>query len=173
MTIDELRTKAAKFQSSVHRRNLREYAGGILVIAFFVWFLFSSGNPIVRVGSGLIIMGSLYAGYQLFRKGSVKAVPAGMGLTNCLDFHRRSLERQHELLRSVWSWYLGPFLPGLAVFLLGGALASPNRMTGLAVFAISGTTMGLAFAWIARLNARAARLLQTEIDAVDRLRIES
>jgi len=50
---------------------------------------------------------------------------------SCIDFHRSELMRQHDLLATVWSWYLLPFTPGLVVFLIGlTQIAFPDRARG-------------------------------------------
>jgi hypothetical protein len=171
--MEELRKKANGFQKTIHRRNLREYAAILLVGFFFSTIAFTGGNPIVRVGAGLIIVGSLYVGYQLFRKGSAKPVPGELGVTTCLDFHRRALEQQYELLRNVWPWYLAPLVPGLAISLGGNALALPNKVASLAVFVVGGTAVALVFVGIARWNARAASRLLVEIESLNKLRAAS
>lgn len=169
MSIEELRTRAGKFRSTIRWRNLREYAAGLVVAAAFSPLLFSGGNAIVRVGAGLIILGSVYAAYRLHRSGSARPVPSRLGLASCIEFHRSELARQYDLLRGVWKWYLGPLIPGLAVFLAGDAAVSPTPLGAVAVFALGGTVAGLVFFWIGRMNARAALGLRREIEALDTL----
>lgn len=36
-----------------------------------------------------------------------------------IDAHGAELVRQRDALRSAWLWYIGPLLPGLALFLWG------------------------------------------------------
>jgi hypothetical protein len=46
-------------------------------------------------------------------------LPEDLGVTASIEFHRRELVRQRDMLRSVWRWYIAPIVPGLAVFLAG------------------------------------------------------
>jgi hypothetical protein len=43
-------------------------------------------------------------------------LPAEMGREYGIAFYRRELEKQRDLLRGIWKWYLGPLIPGLALF---------------------------------------------------------
>jgi hypothetical protein len=172
MSIEELRGRARKFQSTIRWRNLREFGAGIAALAIFAPYLFLAGNPIVRTGAGLSMVGILYTVWQLHRKGSAQPVPAEMGLTNYIEFHRSELRKQYDLLRRVWFWYLIPLLPGLAVFLAGNAMAVDSRVWGIAVFGFGAAVVGAVFARIARLNARAASAMRREIDALDVLQMQ-
>jgi hypothetical protein len=107
-------------------------------------------------------------GFQLHRRGSAASAPAALGLTTGLDFYRKELERQRALLSSVWRWYLGPFIPGLAVITLGAAIANPARSPHAWTFAGSyAVVVALAFWLVARLNQRAADKLQGQIDELN------
>ena len=69
-----------------------------------------------------MIAGALTVMFELHRRGSARTAPADLGLSTCIDFHRKSLERQRDALRTVWIWYLLPFVPGLAIFEIGSAI---------------------------------------------------
>ena len=76
-----------------------------------------------------MIVGTLFMVYTLHKRGSARTVSAEFELRTCMDFHRKELQRQRDLLRDVWSWYLLPFVPGMLVFragLLEQALERPN-----------------------------------------------
>jgi hypothetical protein len=167
MTLDEIRAKAHKFQRKIVFRNLREYAAIVVVIAFFG---FSMGKypPLMRAGAGLCIAGGLYVAYQLHRRGSAKTVAGDLAPASCLDFHRRELERQRDLLQGIWSWYLGPLIPGLALLVVGAGMANPGHSRNAWRFlSIYSSAVALAFHFVARLNRRAAQRLQRRIDELD------
>src|ERR1700756_3107683 len=71
--MEEIQRRAARFERRIRNRNLREYAGGAAVIAVFaleVW---------CRPGwqsapAWLLIAGTVYALFQLHRRGSVGPV---------------------------------------------------------------------------------------------------
>jgi hypothetical protein len=164
MPLDEVRRKARAFEKAILRRNALEYAAGIVVVVFFGWHAWAAGETGVRVGSGLIVGGMFYVACQLYRRGSVQTLPADSALTTCLDFHRKELERQRDLLRGVWSWYLLPLVPGLIVFLGGAFQATPDGLWR--VGPVAGFCAAL-FLAVGKLNQNAARALQREIDALD------
>jgi hypothetical protein len=92
-------------------------------------------------------------------------MPADMGLTNCLQFHRGELERQRDLLQGVWKWYLGPMIPGVILFYLGPVLAQPERASR-ALWPFAATVVF--FVLIGELNRHVARKFQARIDALER-----
>jgi hypothetical protein len=168
MSLDEIRKKAQKFQHRIRWRNLREYSAAVFVVGIFGFYIWHFHNLFHRIGSGLVIAGTLYVVSQLHKRGSARTAPTDMALTTCLDFHRRELERQRDLLRGIWSWYLGPLIPGLAVFTLGGATANPNHpLRAWTITALNAALAALVFFLIGALNQKAARKLQRQIDELD------
>ena len=178
-TPDELRLNMNKFERTIARRNLGEYLAAALVIAIFTYYAWRFPTLTLRVGCGLIVLGAIYVIYQLHRKASARPVPADMGLRSCVDFQRTELERQRDALRSVWSWYLLPFVPGMCIFLLGlfqfamritEAAGRPfHAGIAIAAFALVAGCVGIVFLAVWRLNRWAANKLQAEIDELDRL----
>ena len=168
--------KMDKFERRIFWRNMREYAAGVVVIASFGYYGWKLHGLLVRLGAGLIIAGALTVMFELHRRGSVRTAPADLGLSTCIDFHRKSLERQRDALRTVWTWYLLPFVPGLAVFEIGSAMnqwkAHPVGLGHLVTsLLISGGIIAAVFFGVLRLNQWAAGKLQKRIDeliALDR-----
>jgi hypothetical protein len=79
--------------------------------------------------------------------------------------------RQREALRTVWSWYLAPFVPGMLVFLAGVSFTEANPAplsVRLGVFLAGLGIMAAVFAAIAWINALAVKKLDAEIAALDR-----
>jgi hypothetical protein len=91
-------------------------------------------------------------------------MPAGMGLASCLEFHRDELARQRDLLASVWTWYLLPFVPGAACVFIGRFIEHPERWPWLA---LSFLFVALVFVGVGVLNTRVARSLQHKIDELE------
>lgn len=171
---EDFRCKLDKFERRVFWRNAREYAAGVFVIAGFGYFGWKLSGLLVRVGAGLIIAGTLFVMYELHRRGSVRTAPADLGLSTCIDFHRRSLERQRDALRAVWTWYLLPFVPGLVVFEIGSAMsqwaAHPSGLAQLVTrFLISGGIVAAVFFGVWKLNQWGAAKLQKRIDELTAL----
>ncbi len=171
--VEELRRRARRFERRIAWRNLREYAAGALVAGVFGSCAWTAPALLVRLGSVLVIAGVLFALATLHVRGASGSAPAELAFSPCLEFHRRQLERQRELLRGVWTWYLLPPVPGLAVFLAGllaWTLAQPNapahRPLIAGVFLATAAGCALVLAGVARLNRRAARNVQHELDAL-------
>lgn len=171
---NDLRRKLDKFERRVLWRNLREYAAGLMVIVGFGYFGWKLHGLLVRLGAGLIIAGAVTVMLELHRRGSVRTPPAELGLSTCIDFHRKSLERQRDALRTVWTWYLLPFVPGLAVFELGSAINQwKAHPVGLEHFVlaslVSPAIVAAVFFGVWRLNQWAAGKLQKRIDELTEL----
>jgi hypothetical protein len=163
--LDEIRRRARKLQRRVARRNLREYAAAFVVVAFFGWALIHRLHPLERTGLALCIAGVLYVCYRLHRSGSAKGLPQEAGSTAGLQFYRRELERQRDLLRGVWRWYIGPLIPGLAVLTLASAIVNPGHLGHPRLFAAGYAAFaGLVLYLIGKWNRRAAARLQRQIE---------
>jgi len=168
MSIDEIRRKAGRFEHRIWWRNAREYAAMVLVMVCFGYYLYKFPHPAERAGSMLVIAGTLYIGWQLHKRASVRSAPVETGFTTCLEFHVRELERQRDALNSLWRWYLGPMIPGLVVFVAALTVSgrAPERQQPalialwLAIFAAS-------FWGVWKMNQRAARKLQRRIDELN------
>jgi hypothetical protein len=170
LTLEELRKRGDRFHSQIARRNLREYLVMALLIPYFGYFAWTSPLPLMRVGNGLMIAGLLYMTYQLHRRAAAADAPAEMAWNTCLAFHRAELERQRDALNSVWKWYLGPLVPGMATILAAGCIAAFPRSTvaGILVL-VCGGAAAVGLWWMGRLNRRAAAGIQRQIDALDAL----
>ena len=170
MPLEEIRRRAGKFARRIRWRNAREYAATVIVVAVFGYYIQAVPGAVARAGSVLTIAGALYVAWQLHRRASSESAPAAAAFEDCLGFHRRELERQRAALASVWRWYLGPLVPGLAVFIAGTALAVPipvryRVLTAAIMLAIAGVVFWL----VAKLNSVGARKLQTQIDELQAL----
>jgi hypothetical protein len=167
MPLEEIRRKARQFEKRIRRRNLREYIAGGAGIIIFTVYLFIFKSPTARAGSALIIAGMLCILFQLYKRATPGTLPADLALTASLDFHRRELVRQRDLLRTVWLWYVGPIVPGIVVFGMGvkPAHGSASLLNAVPFFTILGVVL-----W---LNYRAAQRLTRQIAEIDNLESQS
>lgn len=169
MSLEDLRYKSARFESCIRARNRRETIASIFTIGIFGFYLYWFPTPLARAGSILTIAGVLYMIYQINRRGAPAHAPADAGFETCVAFRRHELERHRDLLRSVWSWYLGPIIPGLVVFFAGALAAKIHNPVdwwkAVPVALVTGGALWTA-AW---LNHRWADRLQRQIDELDRL----
>jgi hypothetical protein len=174
MSLADVHLHAQKFQSRVRLRNTIEYVAAAFVVVFFAWTALTVPEPIVQAGAGLIMAGALYVCWQLYRLGrSATRGELNAAAESWAAFHRGELARQREALRTVWSWYLAPFVPGMLVFLAGVSFTEANPApfpARLAVFLVGAGLMAAVFAVIAWINALAAKKLDAQIAALDQAR---
>jgi len=168
MSIDQIRVNAGSFQRKIQARNVREYVAAIAVVVFCSFEVWRAGDLLVRIGFGLIIAGTFYMIWHLLSKGFWQPLPEDAGLSSCIEFQRRQLEQQRDLLSSVWRWYLGPMIPGMAVLLFAFGRANPGHLKHPALVVVPEAMFFVAVAVvIAMLNGSAARRLQRQIDELN------
>lgn len=178
MSVAEIRGKAHAFERNIRVRNGIEYSAAVIVLISFGYQTFVGPNIYMRAGALLIVLATFFIVYFLHTRGSARNVPEELGLSASLDFHRASLERQRDLARSIWRWYLLPFVPGMAMTLFGFAVRdgvflnqpapiSEQGAGGLAIFVLA-VAMVAFFFFVNALNNRWARKLQAQIDALEK-----
>ena len=161
ISLDEIRQKAQRFERRIARRNLREYVGAGFVVAGFGVVMWVVPSATVRVGAGLLIAAAIAVAYMIHLWGTATTLPSDLALRSALEFHRAELERQRDLLRSVWLWYLLPFAPGLLMLQVGQALAHPDRMSRIVAVSLA---MAAIMVGINELNRRVAARIQKHLD---------
>lgn len=139
MTPAQLRSRAAQFESAIHRHKLRDLVSFALVAAICAFGLFLH-NTVVRVGAALMILWALFSMYALHRFSSVDAAPGDSSAQTCAAYHQRHLERQRDIALS-WPWGIGLALPGFVLMVVGLGIGArhPNWiftvvMTGVFLF---------------------------------------
>src|SRR5687767_3044476 len=126
MALDEIRIHAGRFQRRIRFRNAIEYAAGLIVVPAFAAWAWTAPDVITKAGAALTVIGALFCLWQLHVRGGARPAPEASAAA-LLDFHRRELVRQRDALRSVWLWYLGPFVPGMLLIQLGDFLTPPKN----------------------------------------------
>ena len=163
---DELRVAAGRFQRRIFWRNVSEYLACAVVGLIFTFYLFQFPFPLMRTGSGLVIAGAVLVAWQLHRRASGQPGPSDRGAQSWLDYQRAQWARQRDALRSVATWYIGPFVPGVIVFRWG----VESELGPGGPFA-RGLTANLVIAAVLvaviLFNRYAARQLQQRIDRLD------
>ncbi len=168
MSIAEVQAKASVLHNKIRWRNMREYGAAAVVVLFFGYRFVETADLLVRVGMGMIVAGTCYLTWQLHVRGSSRQLPADAGLSSSIAFQRRELVRQRDMLTTLWSWYLGPLLPGLVVMMVALGRANPGHVEH--IWMLTSIYLGVilaVFLAIDRLNKRAARRLQRQIDELD------
>jgi hypothetical protein len=135
----------------------------MIAISLLGYFIVRTHDVLTRTAFAMFIAALVWIVVQLHRKGAPKSMPAGEDTVTSLRFYRAELERQRELVTSVWSWYLAPSVPGLVVYTVERALHFPRpaAWAGLILFD-AGVAAAFLFIW--KLNMRAARCLERMIE---------
>jgi Flp pilus assembly protein TadB len=163
MSAEAIRQRAGKFERTISHRNVREYVASLLAAMAFAYFLVTAHDVLFRIAYVLFIAGLALVVFQLHRKGSAKTLPSALGNSTSLQFFRTELERQRDVIKNVWPWYLAPLVPGFVVLTIGSAMARPFPV-GLASAAFLDVVVAALFYGIWKMNVRAARSLQRTID---------
>jgi hypothetical protein len=164
MSVDEIRTRATKFEKRLFWRNAREYISGGIAIVLFGYFLTQAHDVPSRIAFGTLMAGMAYVLVYLYRNGGSTSAAAAHTGKQCVDFFVIELERQRDLTRNLW-WYLGPLAPGM-VMLTVSSLLAPRHPHGRWVIAATDLAIVALSYGIIRMNSRAARCLQKQIDEV-------
>jgi len=165
MTLKEIRSKALKFQTKIRRRNLIEYIGIVVGTAMYCGFMWYLPGVLVKLGAALTLAGMYFSVYQIRRDGSAREVPVDSSPTECLEFHRRELTRQRDMLRRVGPWHIGPALPGLALFFVGVWIENVDGLEESLIVGASGVLAAAVLSFVYWLNVRAANKLDQELES--------
>ncbi len=162
----QLWQRANATQRGVFRRNLLEGLAALLVVGGFTRYLWLFPSPLMRAGSMLIIVATLVVVQQMWKRAASRPMPWLSAGQSCKDFQRSELLRQRDALRSVWLWYVGPFVPGLLVFRWG-----VETELGIDAPFTQGVAANLLIAVvmlaIVVFNLLAAQRLQRQVDQLD------
>jgi hypothetical protein len=171
LTPTMLESRSQRLDERIRKRNRFEYiAGGIAITGSLLlagWLLLGGpvGGPDLMVGGGFLALaiGALVAMIQLRRRTGGSRVPDGARST--LASYRAELLRQRDALRSVFGWYIAPFVPGF--LLIYGASFLDSAAALWAVLLPAGITVAFLI-WVHHVNRKAADCLDDEIAALDR-----
>ena len=117
-SLEEVHKDADKFYRRIRRRNAIEYVACAVVIVVFTSYIFTLPHILHKIGSVLVIAAALYCPWQLHRRASAVS-PEMAGAMPSYDFLRGQLVRQRDALKSIFWWYVLPFLPGVLLVYLG------------------------------------------------------
>ncbi|HXJ89418.1 MAG TPA: hypothetical protein VMS18_21555 [Candidatus Binatia bacterium] len=163
MPVEEIRRRAGKFERKIWWRNAREYVASAIAIGLFGYFYVTTHDVLSRVTFGLFIAAMTWIVVSLHWRGSAKKLPEGIDTLTGLKLYRAELERQLDVVRGVWWWYLAPLVPGFVVYTIGygWGIRHPAGWAGLIVMDMVVAGM---FVWIWKMNMKAARCLTRMID---------
>jgi hypothetical protein len=169
VTLAQIHAKAVTFEKQVHLRAACGYLsfGFGIVVASATATLAPHQSLLMRAAYLCMILGLVFAGWQLFRRTSPQSMPLiGESL---MDAYRRQLIRQRDAARTEFWWAILPLVPGLALMLAGLWIKGPAS-GGALRFYVSMTVfpavLAVGFAFAAYLIRRNVQRLQGMIDAL-------
>lgn len=163
MSLDQVHSRARAFKSQIQWRNRLEHIASALVAVVFTGYAIFLDPPLMKLGSVLIVAATLLVSLLLVLNG--RAAPVSGAAEDCLDFHRRALVRQRDLLRSAWLWYVLPFVPGFALFMIPAVENASRDTAGMVWVYLAIATVF--FGGVIAVNLLGARGLQKEIDRLE------
>ena len=161
MNIAQIELKAVQFQRQARSGDFVEYFGCALLVLSFGSFLWTAAHLLIRIGSLVMILVTLFAGFQL-RKHKAASLPSIDRVASpLLDFHRAELARRKYLLERSYRLVIGPLLLGLLVFT--ACLASDDPSHAATPWVLCGVTVVMGVV-MTIYNRRQAKRLQQDID---------
>jgi len=171
LTPDMLESRSRKLDDRIGQRNRWEYWAGLAVcigtlgIGLFTLLSGPLSPPTIMVSIGFLLLsaGSALSILQLHRR-----TGGGMrmdGTRSILLSYRAELVRQRDALRSVFVWYILPYLPGI-VLIYSAVLVTPAGLSWRTLIPAAITAVFLA--WVLYANHKAANCIDEEIATLDR-----
>jgi hypothetical protein len=164
-TPEEIRGRLSGLDRRTRLRNLIEYAtaalavlgaGGIAALEILL-----GGPDLGTLGIVLIGLGAIVIVFQLRARTRGSAID---GTQPSIDAYRALLRRERDALASVWLWYVGPMLPGVALVYCDAALKVKGN--GLIFVGAVALVTIIFFAWVIAINRRGAREMDAELQTV-------
>ena len=168
MSLAEIQTRASTLQSTVKQRNFREYAVGAVLIVFFSAAAYFARTPLSAFACALTAAGVAFVMWRMHVVGRAanESELAAAG-NSWAAFYRQELVRQRDALRGIWAWYLGPLVPGMAVYWLSVGAKGNGDLWSWLIAAGGLALTGAVFLAVAHANRSAAEKLQAEIETLD------
>jgi len=161
---EEVRATVAELKRRIRRRTLLGHAIALSVIVWFGIVFLETHSSVERIASTLIIAGTICLVW-LKHRGVLQPVPADMGRADCIAFVRSGVERQRNLMGSVWKWGLGPMNVGIALFAIHGIIVLPPAGLWISIGLLCGQGAIIwRTVWLNRRVARRVDLWLAELD---------
>lgn len=175
MTLKLIQQKSRDLRAKTRGKLLGTLAGPLAASLFCAFSMkeFASLRQVLQPLFGLALAWSLVGLYLLNRGVWPAVMPGDAGLSTGLEFCRREIERQRDLLRRVLLWSFGPVLLAISAFILALAMVG-TRDRGL--FPNGLPFLALVVVWILAyfvMRVREQRGLKREIDELNDLERET
>jgi hypothetical protein len=171
MPLEEIRQRARELHAKTRKKLLGTLAGPIAVALFYGFSLkeFPALRQTLNPLLGFALAWSLIGLYFLNRRMWSAVMPGDAGFTTGMEFCRREIERQRDILRRVLLWSFGPVLLAIGTFIL--ALAMIGSRAG-GIFPNAFPFLILVVVWILAyfvIRFREQSQLQHELDELNEI----
>jgi len=166
MTLETIRLKVSESRSKRRRALLGSIATVLIVVAISVFGIKHGSSTGTRILFAIAVAWIL-AGQSFLHRGMwLASLPANATLSTGLEFYRREVEGQQEVVRRVLQWSFGPVI--LSIGTLIAVLVEMAKGQGLPVRAVMpfATLIGIWIVAFFVLRSREQRKLRLEIDAL-------
>jgi Flp pilus assembly protein TadB len=170
VTLAQIHHSAAIFEKRIRRGVLIEYVASAFVVLVFGSYIWLFPGWMMKTGSALVILATLFVVWQMRRRMSAQDVPDAQKL-ELIAFIRSELVRQRDARTSAWLWYIAPFLPGMVLMMMGRWFQTHASWRSLAwdheviVMASAVAVIIIGSIWL--LQMWVAKRLQRKIDELD------
>jgi hypothetical protein len=170
VTLAQIHESAETFEKRIRRGVLIEYLAAIFVVLVFGSYIWLFPGWMMKTGSALVILATLFVVWQMRRRMSAQNVPDAERL-ELIAFIRSELVRQRDARTSAWLWYITPFLPGMALMMMGRWFQTHASWRSLAwdyeIIVMASAVAVLVIGGIWLLQVWVAKRLQRKIDELD------
>lgn len=173
MSLVLIRQKARELRAKARRQLLGTLVVPVVVALFYAFCIqqFPQLRGLLHSLFALALAWSLVGLYFLHRGMRPGAMPGDAAFNTGLEFCRRELERQRDVLRLLLLWSFGPVVMALGTISLAFAIVA-----GPDIFPKAAPLMTLMVAWIAAylvIRVRQQRKLQREINELNNVEREN
>lgn len=175
MTLKLIEQRSRDLRARTRRKLLGTLAGPFVAGLFYAYGMkeFAAFRQLLQPPFALALVWSLAGLYFLNRGMWSPVMPGDAGRSTGLEFCRREIERQRDLVRRVLLWAFGPIMLTIGTFIVALAMVStkdkgsfPNGLPFLIAVVV----------WISAyfiIRAREQRDLQREIDELNHIEKEN
>ena len=175
MTLKLIQQRSRDLRAKTRKKLLGTLAGPIVAGLFYAFGMieFAPLRQALQPLFALALVWSLAGTYFLNRGMWSLAMPGDAGLSTGLEFCRREIERQRDLLHRVLLWSFGPLLLAIGTLILALAMVGTRDR---AIFPNGLPFLMLIFVWIVGyfiVRLRDQRELQREVDELNDIEREN
>ena len=161
-SFEQLQRDATVFRRKTVRGNILGSIAALAVASIFGFYAWILPVLSIRIGSGLVMLGSFFVLYQLQYRASIRKLPTMSLALPYTTYFRAELVRQRDALRDIWGWLI-PSALGMGLFFWGVAQPNPTEFPWWIT-----SVVFIPFAAAAVMHFLAAHRLQSEIDQLDK-----